>query len=558
MLLSAAQLHHNWVADTLFYYRGVSEQMKKMVNMFLTGIIHSGISLEQRVVKYLPGSGLFRICPVLLALAVFIRPVQVSACTEIYVGAGLTDDGSMIFGRLEEYTSDIAWPKTFDAVPSGLHKTGEEYLGCYGFRWTFTHDSYGYTAFCDNISQGVCPDCGGTHEHTPYQAGGTNEKGLSVSATETLIGKEEIVAVDPFNTDSGIEEAEITTILLSEAATAREAMELLTMIFSETGSYSAGSVIVADTDETWYIESLSGTQYVAVKLNEDLLFVCPNMSVIGVVDLDDSEHICSSERLIETAVRAGTFVGDADAHRIDYAASYEETPETAFHRLLVALNYLSSRKTRPSDTKPEDTDGSDFRISNTDSDGNTVLPYTNIRADKKLNMRDVMDLFKETPISRRRSLETHLFQIRDESSSGILEWISMGDNRYSVFVPYEPMHTTEVFEAFRTGTAMSELVEEKPAESYCYATDEGLWGIYPEGWKKSYYWVFTALEHIAEKDEDAAAHIADAMSALQDDICQRQETGNAAAGKAYQAALDLCNYYFDGREETMKKICQKG
>ena len=148
------------------------------------------------------------------------------------------------------------------------------------------------------------------------------------------------------------------------------------------------------------------------------------MSVIGSIDLDDTEHICSSERLIEISVRAGTFVGDADAHRIDYAASYENTPESTCLRLSAALNYLSSRKVWPSDMKLGDIDGSDFRISNIDADGNIVLPYTSIKADKKLNVRDVMDFFLEPSISRYRSLETHLFQIRDENSGGILEWIS--------------------------------------------------------------------------------------------------------------------------------------
>ena len=40
-------------------------------------------------------------------------------------------------------------------------------------------------------------------------------------------------------------------------------------------------------------------------------------------------------------------------------------------------------------------------------------------------------------------------------------------------------------------------------------------------------------------DDAAAEHIANAMRTLQNDICQRQETGNVPAGKAYQAALDL-------------------
>ena len=221
--------------------------------MKINSKINSKISLKidsKTILKTYLKVNIKQFLTVLSVLAVFLNPIRAFACTEIYIGSHLTDDGSTVFGRLEEYYSDMGMPKLFDAVPSGVHKAGEEYLGCYGFKWTFTHDSYGYTAFCDDNSQGVCPDCEGTHEHTPYQAAGTNEKGLSVSATETLEGKETIASVDPFNTDSGIEEAEIPTILLSEAATAREAMELLTGILSTTGACSAGSVIVADAGET--------------------------------------------------------------------------------------------------------------------------------------------------------------------------------------------------------------------------------------------------------------------------------------------------------------------
>ena len=196
---------------------------------------------------------------VILLLVIVLLPVQALACTAIYVGSGLTEDGSRMFARMEELGSDVGWPKLFDVIPEGAHKAGEAYTGCYGFTWTFTHDSYGYTAFCDNNSQGVCPDCEGTHPHTPYQAAGTNSKGVSVTATETLVEKPAILAVDPFNTESGIEEAEIPTILLSEASSAREAMTLLTSIYATVGSFGGGSVIVGDADETWYIESISGS-----------------------------------------------------------------------------------------------------------------------------------------------------------------------------------------------------------------------------------------------------------------------------------------------------------
>ena len=302
-------------------------------------------------------------------------------------------------------------------------------------------------------------------------------------------------------------------------------------------------MIVGDAEETWYIESLSGTQYAAVKLNEDLLFVCPNISIIGLVDLDDTENILASDKLIETAVRAGTFKGDADARIIDLAASYEDPYDSNYSRLSAALNFLSSEAAWPANMKAGDIDSRDFRISNVDAKGNTVPPYTGIVADRKLSIRDAMELFRRPPISRHRSLETHLFQIKGAGKDDTVEWISMGDPLYSAFVPYLPMLTTDVSAPYRAGTEMPEYAEEKPAEGLYYATEYGLWGIYPEGWHNSFYWVSTALEHIARKDKSAARHIAGSMSALQDEICRKQMTGNAAAEKAYQTALELLKEY---------------
>ena len=43
-----------------------------------------------------------------------------------------------------------------------------------------------------------------------------------------LYGTDAVLSVDPY-VDNGIEEAEITTVLLSEASTAREGVALLTL-----------------------------------------------------------------------------------------------------------------------------------------------------------------------------------------------------------------------------------------------------------------------------------------------------------------------------------------
>jgi len=481
---------------------------------------------------------------VLAVLLVFaILPVGAKACTAIFAGSTLTADGSTIFARLEEYYSDAGWPKLFDVVPESAHKSGEVYMGCYGFSWIFTHDSYGYTAFSDNNSQGICPDCGGTHAHTPYQAAGTNSRGVSVTATETLVGKETVEAIDPFNTESGIEEAEIPTILLSEAASAREAMLLLTSIYTSTGACGAGSVIVSDSDEAWYIENLSGKQYIAVRLNASLLFVCPNISVIGLMDVNDQENVVASDGLIETAVKAGTFVGNVEAGWIDYASSYDDAPDSTYLRLAAGLNYLSEDAAYPEDLTRSGIDGSAFRISNVDSEGKTVAPYTNIHLKGKLGVRDVMAFYQQEPISRNKSLETHIFQISDGTVHGTVEWVSMADNRTSVFVPYYPMATTEVFEAFHKDIAMPKHMEEEPAEGLHYGMSDGTYGLYPEGWRDSWYWVFTRLEHIARDHEEAAVSIRERMDTLQDQICAFTESGNPAAEICWHTVLDLLSEF---------------
>lgn len=269
-----------------------------------------------------------------------------------------------------------------------------------------------------------------------------------------------------------------------------------------------------------------------------MMFVCPNISVIGLVDLHDTENVVASDRLIETAVKAGTFVGDDQARRIDFAASYDNAPDSAYLRLAAALNDLSENPVCPMNLPPEGIEGSAFRISNVDAEGKIVPLYTNIQRDEKLSLRDVMGLYRLDGINRGRSLDTHIFQITDSTDKGTLEWVSMADNRTSVFIPYLPMMTDEVFAPFHAATGMPVITEEKPSQGVFCATDKG-WGIYPEGWQDSWYWVFTRLEHIAREDQDAAQLIREEMDDLQDEICTSGEIGNAAAEKAWWRATDL-------------------
>ena len=493
------------------------------------------------------------VCSVLLTVCMFMNCA--SACTMFYAGAATTADGTMIFGRSEDFANSRN--KIFYVSLAGNHTAGEEYAGCYGFTWTFTHDSYAYTAFRDDNGEGVgnvCPNCGETHAHTPYEAAGTNEKGVSITATETLYPSDAPLAVDPYE-DEGIEEAEIVTVVLSEAASAQEALALLTGIYDTVGANNGSGLIIADAQEAWYIENMSGHEYLAIKLNDSLIFAQPNMSMLGLIDLDD-ENVLASPKLIETAQAGGFLVGDPDQNTINYALSFCGG-SNANARMLNALPYLDPT----ADTE------NGYLISNVDADGQIVPFYTGIKPDHLLTIEDAQGYYHISNIGYANNLDTHIFQISGEGALGTVEWVCMDAAEYGLFVPYYPMLTTDVDVSYKLSTATAVFSEEKPQEGFSYPATVSKrvngervqiagFKTLPEGWQESMYWSYDALSNLilsgladdAQKAEIVGA-LADKQAAINADFAAfaatqpDAETATAwsmtAAQEVHQLALDL-------------------
>lgn len=482
----------------------------------------------------------------MVALVMCLGSVSAMACTAIYVGSDLTTDGSTMFARSEDISN--SYNKVFYVSPAGKHTAGEEYNGCYGFTYTFTKDSYSYTAFSDDNLGGICPDCDGEHDHTPYQAAGTNEMGLTVSATETIGCSDVMYEADPY-TDTGIEEAEIPTILLSEAANAQEALEILFGIYDSVGCAGGAGLFIADHNETWYVENATGTQYIAVKLTGTMAFAEPNMSIIGLIDLDDTENVIASENLIATAQNAGTFVGDAEANVIDYVASYN-ADQTAGTRMIDALKYFNA------ETAKEEPTTEDYTISNVDAEGNIVPMYTNITLDHAYSVEDIVGYYDIPSIGYNRNLETHIFQIfAEDGATDTVEWVAMDNASCTPFVPYYPMLTTETYAAYQLTTDSAAFTEEEPTEAEIYyATTKNRWvegervavegfTALPENWAESFYWTFDALSNLYESgnltDEQKATvdeKIAEMQNQCYEAYAELQQTVAAAESDEAAAA----------------------
>lgn len=525
--------------------------------------------------------------------------ITASACTTIYVGAHENEENTPFVARTEDYGANMN--KLWYLSEAGAFKEGTTYRGCpaYGaFEWTFTHDSYALTYFTNDIYTDCCPECGegepgNPPTHYSYTEFGTNEFGVSVSATETIYGNNEVKAVDPMHTtlgDAGIEETDIPFILLAEAASAREAIELLMKIYDERGAYFASGIFVCDRNETWYIENCSGTQYVALKLNDDLIFLEPNMAVIGEIDLDD-ENVIASEKLIAVAKEAGTFVGNEAENIIDFRASYARLG-TVDARLVDGLNFLNAEYKYTAEALTED--NSKFTISNV-KDGKIVPLYTNIAADRDLNKDDVFNYYKLDSIGRDRNQEIEIFQLFSEEDYPELEdkyatvgWVGVANMTKNVFVPYFPMLLDELYAAYQEGTevvktlnpATTVMPEQFSLWTVNRRTGAGSYVQYPDNWRDSYYFTFEALGGIvkyaeniygAPLPEETVKYIdaelvklqnelydefvtVDELKASDDERALASANGMAMAEKAHKKALELVDYALAAIDEMTPKF----
>ena len=355
-------------------------------------------------------------------------------------------------------------------------------------------------------------------------------------------------------------------------------MKLLLDIYENYGCVYASGVFVCDKDEVWYVENCSGTQYVAIKLNNNMIFLEPNMAVIGRVDLDD-ENVIASKDLIAVAKKAGTFVGDEAKNIIDFRASYARISEKMDQRMIDGLNYLNATYKYDSDALVAD--NTKFTISNLDASDKLVALYTNIKADRKLDKDDVFGYYKLSSIGKASNQEIEIFQLFKDRpvETATVGWVGVGNMSYNVFVPYYPMLIDGMYKGYQVSTASAKFTTEKPDTFCTYGTSwaqdaEGNWQrvsgfkAYPSNWKDSYYFTFEGLGgYIANADKitgkplkaEAKACVADQLAALQQELYKdfvttdqlakaddaralATENGKAMAEKVHKLGVELVEY----------------
>lgn len=107
----------------------------------------------------------------------------------------------------------------------------------------------------------------------------TNRFGVSISATETIQSSRMVLSLDPpSQSGQGVSEPNIPAIVMPSATTAKEGIKILGQAI-ETRGVNDGwgfGVQIADANEAWYLETLSGHQWVAIRIPDNYYFVAAN------------------------------------------------------------------------------------------------------------------------------------------------------------------------------------------------------------------------------------------------------------------------------------------
>ena len=362
-----------------------------------------------------------------LALAgVMLLSGSALACTGVYVGKDVSDQGTYIIARSEDQGKGD-YNKMFMVQPRVENVEGR-YIEdtATGFKIPLPATTYKYN-YVPDYARG---------DDGMYPGSCTNEYGVSVSGTVSTSTCEAWEKADPF-VEPGLREAILAAAVAAVSTTAREAVDVLLGYVDTYGSEEGNTVMITDQNEAWIVEIYSGHHYVAMKMPDDQVAVFGNHNMIGLVDpkATAEDGYIYSDGLFELMDELKLSVKEGDKYHV--AKTVCNGVREDYNNM---RNWGGMRILAPS-------------LAGTyDSDKFYPLFYT---PDAKVSVLTVMDIYRDryqgTPldvtlpgqegnrvIGTERSSQIHILQTFPTwpAESAAIDWICLGNTEHSVFVPH--------------------------------------------------------------------------------------------------------------------------
>ena len=236
--------------------------------------------------------------------------VAAYACTGMYAGKMVSEDGTVLLGRTVDsapWTACHRYVVTprVENMPGRVFRSTRKH-----FRWALPATTWKYVGTPTVSVMG----------HGVMDSACANERGFVITGTVTAHPNAKILEVDPFMRHTGTGEESLPGLLSLCCSTVQEALKMIETVIAQCGHTNGEIYMIADKDEAWYVEVYSGHQWAAVKMPEDKVACWGNQFMIGSFDpaSPDTRH---SKGLIAVAEKAGTLVKGEDG-LIDLRRSY--------------------------------------------------------------------------------------------------------------------------------------------------------------------------------------------------------------------------------------------
>ncbi|MFR0600885.1 C69 family dipeptidase [Lactobacillus equicursoris] len=345
-----------------------------------------------------------------------------SSCTSILIGKKATIDGSVIIGRNED--SRTAWPKHL-AFHQRVETEGNVFKS-HGnkFSLDLPKTAYAYSS---------TPEW--TKKYGVFEEDGINEYRVAMSATESAYANERILAIDPFETETGILEEAMVTVVLPYVKTAQEGVKLLGKIVEEKGAAEANGILFGDKDEAWYMEIGSGHHWVARRIPDDSYTVVANQLSIQEIDFNDPANFLYSQGLEAFVYDHRLWPKDAPFIWRDIFGTRSESD---LHYNTPRVWYGQKLLTPSVSQEPQSFDLPFLQKADrplTVQDAQTVLASHYSDTDYDLTNPKNAGQATFRPIGVATTQESHLLQVRGED---LYHWLAMGVTAQSVYIPFFP------------------------------------------------------------------------------------------------------------------------
>ncbi|MGT2847125.1 C69 family dipeptidase [Streptococcus massiliensis] len=400
---------------------------------------------------------------IMAAAVVSILPLQgVEACSSFIIGKNLTTDGSVLYGRTEDYPflpQPGAHNKNYIVTEAKDYKEGDKIEDkSNGFTYPHLKHEFKYTSV---------PDASRDTDEGVYGAHGQNEHGVTMTATTSAVPHEKILEVDPLVKD-GLAESSFVDTILPRVKTAREGIELVAKIIDEKGSAEGNDIVIADQNELWYMEIYSGHQYVAIKYPDDKYSIYPNTYFLGNVDFNDKENVIASKD-IESVPKKADHYQEVDG-KFHLAKSYGPDYYTARNR---SRAYAGIKLMDPNSKINYLDDHFDFFQTPTDSNRRYSVEdaiavqrnrfetlkegfipddqYDKRGKDGKPEVNSALDgdKYKFAP-GNENVIDAHIYQIKKDLPAPMasIMWLSQAPSRNTPYIPFYG-NVNDTYKAFK-------------------------------------------------------------------------------------------------------------